>query len=34
MALRQEYPELFEFKGTGEVAANTFEAIDGEVHAR
>jgi len=28
MALRQEYPELFSFEGTGEVAASTFEAIE------
>ena len=28
MALRQEYPELFDFEGTGEVAGSTFEAIE------
>ncbi|QLG29313.1 anaerobic glycerol-3-phosphate dehydrogenase subunit C [Halorarum halophilum] len=28
MALRQEYPELFEFEGTAEVAASTYEAVE------
>jgi len=28
MALRQEYPELFDFEGTDRVAANTWEAIE------
>ncbi len=28
MALRQEYPELFDFEGTERVAANTFEALE------
>jgi glycerol-3-phosphate dehydrogenase subunit C len=28
MALRQEYPELFDFEGTGTVAANTYEALE------
>ncbi|MFB6074891.1 MAG: anaerobic glycerol-3-phosphate dehydrogenase subunit C [Haloarculaceae archaeon] len=28
MALRQEYPELFDFEGTDRVAANTFEALE------
>ncbi|MFC6724705.1 anaerobic glycerol-3-phosphate dehydrogenase subunit C [Halobium palmae] len=28
MALRQEYPELFDFEGTAEVAANTYEAVE------
>lgn len=28
MALRQEYPELFEFDGTAEVAASTYEAVE------
>ncbi|WP_248906684.1 anaerobic glycerol-3-phosphate dehydrogenase subunit C [Halocatena marina] len=28
MALRQEYPELFDFEGTGEVAAHTYEAVE------
>jgi glycerol-3-phosphate dehydrogenase subunit C len=28
MALRQEYPELFDFDGTEEVAASTFEALE------
>ncbi|WP_207587633.1 anaerobic glycerol-3-phosphate dehydrogenase subunit C [Halomontanus rarus] len=28
MALRQEYPELFDFEGTETVAANTYEALE------
>jgi glycerol-3-phosphate dehydrogenase subunit C len=28
MALRQEYPELFDFEGTGDVAAHTYEALE------
>ncbi|MFC4356583.1 anaerobic glycerol-3-phosphate dehydrogenase subunit C [Halobium salinum] len=28
MALRQEYPELFDFEGTAEVAASTYEAVE------
>jgi glycerol-3-phosphate dehydrogenase subunit C len=28
MALRQEYPELFEFEGTADVAAHTYEALE------
>jgi glycerol-3-phosphate dehydrogenase subunit C len=28
MALRQEYPELFDFEGTATVAANTYEAVE------
>lgn len=28
MALRQEYPELFDFEGTAEVAAHTYEAVE------
>ncbi|WP_254537772.1 anaerobic glycerol-3-phosphate dehydrogenase subunit C [Halomarina litorea] len=28
MALRQEYPELFDFEGTEEVAAHTYEALE------
>ncbi|ADQ67257.1 anaerobic glycerol-3-phosphate dehydrogenase subunit C [Halogeometricum borinquense] len=28
MSLRQEYPELFEYHGTEEVAANTYEAME------
>ena len=28
MSLRQEYPELFDFEGTEEVAANTYEAVE------
>jgi glycerol-3-phosphate dehydrogenase subunit C len=28
MALRQEYPELFDIEGTGEVAAHTYEALE------
>jgi len=28
MALRQEYPELFDFEGTERVAANTYEALE------
>ncbi|WP_332898028.1 anaerobic glycerol-3-phosphate dehydrogenase subunit C [Haladaptatus sp. CMSO5] len=28
MALRQEYPELFSFEGTAEVAAHTYEALE------
>jgi glycerol-3-phosphate dehydrogenase subunit C len=28
MALRQEYPELFEFEGVAEVAANTYDAVE------
>jgi glycerol-3-phosphate dehydrogenase subunit C len=28
MALRQEYPELFSFEGTGEVAGHTYEALE------
>ncbi|MGM0592248.1 MAG: anaerobic glycerol-3-phosphate dehydrogenase subunit C [Halobacteriota archaeon] len=28
MALRQEYPELFDFEGLDEVAANTYEALE------
>ncbi|MFB6160318.1 MAG: anaerobic glycerol-3-phosphate dehydrogenase subunit C [Haloferacaceae archaeon] len=28
MALRQEYPELFDFPGTAAVAANTYEALE------
>ncbi|WP_226021357.1 anaerobic glycerol-3-phosphate dehydrogenase subunit C [Halomicrobium salinisoli] len=28
MAIRQEYPELFSFEGTGEVAGSTFEALE------
>ncbi|MFB6183324.1 MAG: anaerobic glycerol-3-phosphate dehydrogenase subunit C [Haloarculaceae archaeon] len=28
MALRQEYPELFDFEGTDAVAANTYEALE------
>jgi glycerol-3-phosphate dehydrogenase subunit C len=28
MALRQEYPELFDFEGVGDVAAHTFEALE------
>jgi glycerol-3-phosphate dehydrogenase subunit C len=28
MALRQEYPELFDFDGTATVAANTYEAVE------
>jgi glycerol-3-phosphate dehydrogenase subunit C len=28
MALRQEYPELFDIEGIGEVASNTFEAVE------
>jgi glycerol-3-phosphate dehydrogenase subunit C len=28
LSLRQEYPELFDVDGTGEVAANTYEAVE------
>jgi len=28
MSLRQEYPELFDFEGTDEVAAHTYEAVE------
>ena len=28
MALRQEYPELFDYEGTAEVAAHTYEALE------